>query len=705
MAKRVAIVGGGPAGLAAAWEIATRSDAEVTLYQMGWRLGGKLATSRNADVAQRIEEHGIHILFGAYENTFHLLQAAHAKLITEWKDDFEESNHASLCEWVGGAWRPWGITFPRIPGDPGEALDKGQTGSTTMVGQAKQLLGWFADYAIQQLGGPFVQAVLRWAVQTWLDLSFQLLESVGSALGPSDVAYIEKRMRWVLIALKIYRALGTAFWQAAGLLGADAAPKIDRLRRLWIMAEISAAALMGLLRAQVDGDTTQDLDAHELRAWLSDHVPLGSGLSAVTAESAPLRMVYEVVFAYEGGDSAKPKIAAGTAVRGLLRLLLDYRGAFIYKMKRGSETIVTTLYEALLATGRMTFEFFHRLDRVELSADGKRVEKLHFHRQATPTAPYQPLDANHAWPDHPHYGQLAEGATLQAGSELAYAKGYDLESRFTSSTVGAPLVVPRRADPTDDTLPGFDAVVLAVSLGGLRDGAVADDLRGDGLADAQKTPAQLAFAAMLAHSSVAATQSAQLWFSKGAEDMGWSLDGDLVGTFGQPFGNWADLGLVIPAEKWVAPHLPKHVAYLAGPLPDLWMPGLFSPDLWRAQTQQQVREWLERQAQALWPDAFDPAGNFLWDLLVDPANGVGPARLASQWFRANRNEAELYTLTLPGSTPHRLRPGGSGLENLVLAGDWTHTGFDVGAVEAAVMSGRQAARALLGIPFTVYAEE
>jgi uncharacterized protein with NAD-binding domain and iron-sulfur cluster len=64
--RRIAVLGGGLGGLSAAYDIATHSeDCTITVYQMGWRLGGKIASSRNAENGSRIEEHGIHVLFGA----------------------------------------------------------------------------------------------------------------------------------------------------------------------------------------------------------------------------------------------------------------------------------------------------------------------------------------------------------------------------------------------------------------------------------------------------------------------------------------------------------------------------------------------------------------------------------------------------------------------------------------------------------------
>ena len=56
-------------------------------------------------------------------------------------------------------------------------------------------------------------------------------------------------------------------------------------------------------------------------------------------------------------------------------------------------------------------------------------------------------------------------------------------------------------------------------------------------------------------------------------------------------------------------------------------------------------------------------------------------------------------MTTPaGSVDSRLEPGESGFENLVLAGDWTHSGIDGGCVEAAVISGERAAEALVARP-------
>ena len=67
--------------------------------------------------------------------------------------------------------------------------------------------------------------------------------------------------------------------------------------------------------------------------------------------------------------------------------------------------------------------------------------------------------------------------------------------------------------------------------------------------------------------------------------------------------------------------------------------------------------------------------------------------------------AERYVLSLVGSTQYRLKANASGVQNLVLAGVWIDNGINLGCVEAAVMSGMQASRAISGLPLTVHGEK
>ncbi|HJR54712.1 MAG TPA: FAD-dependent oxidoreductase, partial [Gemmatimonadota bacterium] len=131
--ENIAILGGGVAGLAAAWRLSEpgwqQRFASITVYERGWRLGGKAASSRGAH--GRIEEHGLHVWLGYYENAFRLVRELYAELdrptlrpdapFQKWSDAFKPANDIGLEDLHGGRWRHWVATFSlndRLPGEP-----------------------------------------------------------------------------------------------------------------------------------------------------------------------------------------------------------------------------------------------------------------------------------------------------------------------------------------------------------------------------------------------------------------------------------------------------------------------------------------------------------------------------------------------------------------------------------------------------------
>ena len=119
--QRVAILGGGIAGLSAAYELSETDEYEVTLYTMGWRLGGKGASSCNKALGNRVEEHGLHLWFGFYENAFDLMRKTYAAMDPPQsiEDHFTPVDEIVLGEEFHGrsVLRP--IYPPRIEGEPG----------------------------------------------------------------------------------------------------------------------------------------------------------------------------------------------------------------------------------------------------------------------------------------------------------------------------------------------------------------------------------------------------------------------------------------------------------------------------------------------------------------------------------------------------------------------------------------------------------
>src|SRR3954451_12232612 len=108
--RRVAILGGGAGGLTAAFELTAtpelRERYEVTVHQLGWRLGGKGASGRRAvGQARRIEEHGLHVWFGFYENAFDVMRRVYEELgraedapLRTWRDAFHPTNEVVLLD-------------------------------------------------------------------------------------------------------------------------------------------------------------------------------------------------------------------------------------------------------------------------------------------------------------------------------------------------------------------------------------------------------------------------------------------------------------------------------------------------------------------------------------------------------------------------------------------------------------------------------
>jgi uncharacterized protein with NAD-binding domain and iron-sulfur cluster len=132
--SRIAILGGGVGSLAAAFDL-TEVDPDgelydITIYQVGWRLGGKGAvgwTCKDYPTPtfedQQVQlEHGLHVWAGFYDNAFDLLQrcyAAHDRPYPSYLDAFTPMNRCWVMDDGTGAWERWELDVPpnrRIPG-------------------------------------------------------------------------------------------------------------------------------------------------------------------------------------------------------------------------------------------------------------------------------------------------------------------------------------------------------------------------------------------------------------------------------------------------------------------------------------------------------------------------------------------------------------------------------------------------------------
>ena len=154
----VAILGGGMGALTTAFELSDGNWREhyerITVYQRGWRLGGKGASSRG--VHGRIEEHGLHVLLGYYDQTFDVMRRCYQTLdrpqadpgcpIRTWDDAVAPSNLVGVVDAHDGTWEPWVASFSPVAGRPGSR--GGQAGRTGTVGSPQLAM---ADLVVRSL--------------------------------------------------------------------------------------------------------------------------------------------------------------------------------------------------------------------------------------------------------------------------------------------------------------------------------------------------------------------------------------------------------------------------------------------------------------------------------------------------------------------------------------------------------------------------
>lgn len=717
----VAIIGGGCAAITAAFELSRpehRGKYHVTVYQVGWRLGGKGASGRGP--ADRIEEHGFHVWLGFYENAFRLLRECYAELkrdprtcrIADWQDAFTHDPFIGVADQSRtGVWQQWMGYFPPDAGLPGDPLTTHNpfTVRSYLVRTARLLRTLLA--ACQTRQGQTAQA----QSPPFDDSLWSMLGELGKTWPPSPSALTEgvtrlfkygmlATMSGLIHAIGFLEAMFSTFTDfpenlVGRLLDAIAdgarrqletlAESDDELRRLWEVIDLVLAIMVGSVRFGLITDPRgfDAINDYECRDWLRLN-----GASERALNSAFVRGLYDLAFAYEDGDFQRPRLAAGQALRGSLRMFFTYRGALFWKMRAGmGDVIFAPFYEVLTRRG-VSFKFFHRLENIKLvdqatlgPGDSPYVEALTFDVQAEIKGggEYQPLVDIHGlpcWPSQPDYTQLVDGERLAQ-------EGWNFESFWDLRKLAT-----KTLRVTED----FDFVVLGVSVGAIPyvgKEILARDPR---------------WRSMVDHVKTVATQAFQIWLREGMTNLGWTGSSASLSGFVQPFDTWADMQQLIAEENWSTK--PQAISYFCCVLPDPPQ----APDRTdarylerrRDEVRQNAIHFLNHHIAHLWSRAARRPGEFRWDLLLTPDDHheeqqKAPAdetKFSSQFWTANVNPSDRYVLALPGSMKHRISPLDNTYDNLTIAGDWTDCGFNEGCVEAAVMSGRLAAHAISRLP-------
>ena len=676
---KIAILGGGIAALVSAFELTsdpawTEKFESVTVHQMGWRLGGKCASSRGPN--GRIEEHGIHGFLGSYWNALPLFAAVYDELarapgapLATFESAILPDNFGVLWEWRNGRMTPWPQRFPTNPLSPRNppttpAFQRALTGLIEGLGDA-----------LLQFNAPPGSMAARIKAEGQ-KLVANIAGALGRdiALGPNHPVVDVIANGWRFIDDLLYPLIQGS----------------DDLRRFFIITDHTLTLIRGALADDVVARGYDYLDTENFSDWLARH-----GARPETI-SSPLAFNYiNMTYQYPSGDtSLSPSMAAGAYVHWALQAF-GYMGSFIWRFAAGTgETLIAPLYLVLKRRG-VKFEFFHKVEGLRLDAAGTRVAAVDIAVQAhikSPDAGYDPLidvKGLPCWPPAPLHDQLVEGEALAAA-------GVDLESWWT------PWEAPERL--TLKAGEAFDKLIFAISIGAVPH--LCQELMA----------AQPKWAQMVEAIPAHLTQAFQIWVDRDAQGMGWSIplrpgESVLSTTYLNPNNGHAEFSDLLPFEDWPNENGPKGLWYFCGLMtqdePEPPFDDHDYPVRQKARVKYQSVQYLQAGAGPLMPKATgnanhppaDPYG-FDFNLLIDTraAPGVGIARFDAQFWRANIDPTERYVTSPPGSTAHRLKAWESGFDNLFLAGDWIYTGLNVGSVEGTVMSGRLAAHAVAGTP-------
>ncbi|MBD2385101.1 NAD(P)-binding protein [Cylindrospermum sp. FACHB-282] len=699
MTKKIAILGGGMAGLALAYELTSIPGWEkkysIEIYQQGWRLGGKCATGRNIvsygsnPADYRVEEHGLHIFFGFYVNTFRLLNQCYKEIggagpFKSLEDAFKPHSDIFLTEYFQGKWKTLEFNLSQNKLVPWDESSKGTLWDHVLTtikfvlqtyGELKQPSDKASDKGsilnFLESGKDLVQLLL---LSGFIEITEEILLILGGQkefgnLDPENLSIqiLDKasninskkpsHQKLVLHLLEQFRE------KVLRIVSRD----FDTSWRLALL-DLALANIRGLIvDGIIYGKNLDSLDNQDYRDWLKKH-----GARKESTESCFIRVLYDLVYAFPKGDTSKPSLAAGVAIRVFITVLFKYNGAIMWKPQAGfADVVVSPIYKLLKQRG-VKFKFFHTVKQLHI--DGNTIAGITVEKQVDlKQAEYEPLiefKSLDCWPNKPLYDQI-----VYEQAEQLQQDGIDLES-FWTNWKGETKKLQKGED--------FDIAVLATSLAPLS--FICKEIvdRSDEWRD------------MLCMVKTVPTQGGQLWLKSTLNGLGWKKSSPVLGAYVEPISVYADMTDLIKIEYWSEKNYPYSLAYFTGVIKDPGIPLTF-PQKDIDELNLSAINFLENHIGYLWNESRTGAcpPGFNWDLLVDPLNRTGRDRFYSQYWRFNLNPSERYVMSVPGSTRYRLKVDESGFDNLYMAGDWVNNGYNSGCVEATVISAMQCAKAIL----------
>lgn len=642
----VAVLGAGPAGLACAWLLSRSGQRyweppedrpglslSVSLVEQEVIPGGKAASGRREDLGcrHRVEEHGLHVLMGCYSNLLALLQDLGAT------DNLTDMCLTRLGDGSGV--------------DPAAALPVELTAwgapATPPVGPGGA--GWFSvgDSDTHRLRRLTLRRSVHASpmVRLLVTMGNGLLASEGSGAGPGR-SVVELALRRAMARLPLFAlSFDTEFWHRRDLASASQAGADKLVDQLVSMA--------GELRsiARIAGKTSGQSPERRLllnSIELATTVIIGLGRARALPmwaldDPSDLLGQHDMYLAWV---DQMHELDGSTLTQWLLQHGMDARDIERSPVLQSLLSALFTRSDEIAAG-----TFLHGMARFFFSYQGAPYRRL---RGGTGEAVIAPL-----------VGALLASGRVNTlfGRSVVQVEADRSGSHRISQVQYRQLQKATNDAPTvqkPDGLPGW-SVPLKCDL-----------------------PDQSSEGPLRADAYVLAIPPFDAAFRKG-------LPGALAQAL-EPIRSTATIGL----QHWstVTPHYPSAiVAGLDGPLrcaaamehlregPDCCVPAVYycgdvddaEAEAW-ARDRSRADQWLKA-----WSPAFQGDG-FSQDAPHLSVNAIGSAR---------------YVCADPTTQQARPPVDGSDYDNLWLAGDWTRSAFNCGAIEAAVTSGLEAARHIL----------
>ena len=331
--------------MAAVWELSRpehRGRYEITLFQEGWRLGGKGASGRGAN--GRIEEHGLHVWLGFYDNAFRMMRECHAELEAQgegstfgrWEDAWTPENDIALVSRAEhSGFQRWDAHMPPRPGLPGDPLAPGAVFSLPYYAPPKSVLRPVpGPHSGRRLPGGQAQRgrgpapgragrPRRASCRCWLNRTALRHRRRARRGGGRDGAADARATAIVLRRPADWSRPPTrSCARVRGLAGSRWLAD-DAHRFLWEVADMALASMVGVIRHGVLFDPrpgSTAVDDYECRAWLRMN-----GASERALQSPFLRGLYDLSMGYE--NMRWPVPVGGARLRST--------GAHVLRLPRG----------------------------------------------------------------------------------------------------------------------------------------------------------------------------------------------------------------------------------------------------------------------------------------------------------------------------------------------------------------------------------